>query len=423
MSSFEERYAEILKKKKEYAKLGVDIPVEECQIILNEEQRALAEIYLKECGNRTYEKMIARNLGIPQISDTLDSGLDHDTNTVVLKNMDGMVSEVIRNATKKTNGITDKDAVIDDGTYIEYMINSDGVALDHYLTVFPHELRHLFGDAGTNDFTGFGMLAEGKTELDTQEICAKYDVPYFMKRNYAEEVDYVRKLQEIVGKDVVDEAVSFKSREFSRIIDSLDEGKKQAAFDYLQSREGNSIKKEVSLRMGDFSKSKDELKAISDYLEEHPDVMWDSNMLESDPKIQEQINGNTDLFNAIKKVVEQKRSKMQIAKENLGDEFERVVTEYKGIEDKRLDFLNKNIVQRLNPEQLQEFTDRIKKFNDKYCEEENSKKLNTALTKAGIMKMAKDPKVVLENENAEEAMMYKAKDDITQEEDRSQDDK
>ena len=37
--------------------------------------------------------------------------------------------------------------------------------------------------------------------------------------------------------------------------------------------------------------------------------------------------------------------------------------------------------------------------------------------------MAKDPKVVLENENAEEAMMYKAKDDITQEEDRSQDDK
>ena len=122
-------------------------------------------------------------------------------------------------------------------------------------------------------------------------------------------------------------------------------------------------------------------------------------------------------------MVDQKRSKMQIAKENLGDEFERVVTEYKGIEDKRLDFLNKNIVQRLNPEQLQEFTDRIKKFNDKYCEEENSKKLNTALTKAGIMKMAKDPKVVLENENAEEAMMYKAKDDITQEEDRSQDDK
>lgn len=423
MNSFKERYAEILKKKKEYEKLGIDIPVEECQIILTEEQRALAEIYLMEFGSRTYEKMIAENLGIPQISDTLDSGLDHDTNTVVLKNMDGMVSEVLRKAPKKTDGITDKDAVVDNDTYIEYMINSDGVALDHYLTVFPHELRHLFGDAGTNDFTGFGMLAEGKTELDTQEICEKYDIPYYMKRNYAEEVDYVRKLQEIVGKDVVDETVSFKSREFSRIIDSLDDEKKQAAFDYLQSREGNSIKKEVSLRMGNFSKSKDVLKAVSDYLEEHPDVMWDSNMLESDPKIQEQIKGNTDLFNAIKKVVEQKRSKMQAAKENLGDDFERVVAEYEKTEDKRLEFLNENIVQRLNPEQLQEFTDRIKKFNDKYCKKEKREKLDTVLTKAGIMKMAKDPEVVLENENAEEAMMYKEKEDITQEEDRSQDDK
>ena len=65
---------------------------------------------------------------------------------------------------------------------------------------------------------------------------------------------------------------------------------------------------------------------------------------------------------------------MQAAKENLGDDFERVVAEYEKTEDKRLEFLNENIVQRLNPEQLQEFTDRIKKFNDKYCKKEKREK-------------------------------------------------
>lgn len=249
-------YGEIENIMQMYKKNNSDIPKDIVTRILDTEQRKIMAIYLAEYSDLMYDKDILSHMGEPKISDYLAGGLDHDNNTVVLTNMDKMIRNMLIRGHEQEYGKRpdiERDTVQDEKTYIAYMIGKGGVSLDHYMALIGHELRHLAGCLGNADFSEAMGIAEGKTELDARNTAQKYGLSYYLNRNYSVEAEFVGLLEGVLGKEAVENITSFKSIEYSKMIDSSGPEDREAVKSLIELKNRNSYKKDVILALEEYN--------------------------------------------------------------------------------------------------------------------------------------------------------------------------
>lgn len=239
---------DIQEKISELKKAYGDDPIESTKIekILESQQKYIMSMYLAEFKDFTYDKSIIDKMGVPVINKFLNGGLDHKNHTVVLRDMDKDIEMIKSRKDYGSNPHFDSENVIDDGSYLNYMIVTGGKSIDHYETLLPHELRHLFGVAGNSDFETQKGFAEGKTELDTRRVMEKYGYNMYLDRNYSPEALFVEYLEDKIGKDEIDRLGSFKQLEYIRLADKYG---RDAVDEYLSAIDVNSTKKDFFINM------------------------------------------------------------------------------------------------------------------------------------------------------------------------------
>ena len=131
--------------------------------------------------------------------ETLQTNTEHDFRSDV-------------NAFKKYVGST-KDQM----DYFALLYARNGVDLDFIWDALAHEEMHTFGVSNGNTF-----LKEGTTEELTREICEKYNI-HMSPHAHTQEANFVRKLEMLVGRDIVIESGmwtgKFKEQEFSSLLE------------------------------------------------------------------------------------------------------------------------------------------------------------------------------------------------------------
>lgn len=220
-----------------------NLPDTVVQRILQLEQSNIVATYLAEYDDFIFNKDINQKLGEVQISELCDSGLNHKTNSVILRNMQNSIDEIIGNDKSKFSENADISKVVDLPTYISYMQEKGGTALEFYLSTLPHEIRHMLGIDGNSAFPEAKGFAEGKNELDTRRAMQKYGIKYFPNRNYSTEVKFVECLENLVGKDVIDSLGSFKPLHYLELEEKYGDVFKQ----YVDLKDRNSSKKDANL--------------------------------------------------------------------------------------------------------------------------------------------------------------------------------
>ena len=112
-------------------------------------------------------------------------------------------------------GISPKDArkredLLDTNTtyydYVEHFIKAGLTPYDFFEESLLHEALHLCGSIGNNP------LGEGMTELKARELAQKYDIK-FCGYGYPKETEVAKTLQEVLGKDVMDQLTFMKISE------------------------------------------------------------------------------------------------------------------------------------------------------------------------------------------------------------------
>lgn len=105
--------------------------------------------------------------------------------------------------------------------YFTLLLAKNGVDLDFVLDALAHEEMHTFGVIDGNNF-----LKEGTTEELTREICEKYNI-HMSPHSHTQEANFVRKLEMLVGRDIVIESGmwtgKFKEKEFEEILEKNSE--------------------------------------------------------------------------------------------------------------------------------------------------------------------------------------------------------
>lgn len=225
-------------------KYNRNVPNQIIQRILQLEQKNIVATYLAEYGEFIFNKdNILENLGEVQISKTCSSGLNHKTNAVLLSDAQELIDKVIGNDSSKFNENAKMSDVSDMPSYIAYMQEKGGTALEFYLSTLPHEVRHMMGVDGNSAFPTAKGFAEGKNELDTRRAMEKYGIQYFPNRNYSLEVKFVECLEALVGKDAIDELGSFKPLQYAKLAEVYGDVFRQ----YVELQDRNSPKKDARL--------------------------------------------------------------------------------------------------------------------------------------------------------------------------------
>ena len=222
-----------------------DVPKDIMEKILTLEQRNVVASYLAMYDYVNCHKDILEEgkLGDVQISITCDSGLNHKTNAVIIKDMSTIVNGIRKEKEYGTNKNADKNAVIDMPSYIQYFKESGGTELNFYLTTLPHEARHMMGVEGNSGFAEAKGFAEGKNELDTRTAMEYFGFEYYCNRNYSIEVSFVKALEVLTDKQSVDEVGYYKPIEYAKLREKFGPN-----FDgFLKLKDQNSIKKDVRL--------------------------------------------------------------------------------------------------------------------------------------------------------------------------------
>lgn len=88
--------------------------------------------------------------------------------------------------------------------YIEHVIKSGMTTFDYFQESLLHETMHICGSFGGSP------LEEGINELKTRELAQKYNIN-IAAYGYSKEVEIAKKLQGIIGKEIMDE-LTFISR-------------------------------------------------------------------------------------------------------------------------------------------------------------------------------------------------------------------
>ena len=88
--------------------------------------------------------------------------------------------------------------------YIEHLIKIGVTPYQYFEESLLHEAMHLCGSVGGNP------LEEGITELKTRELAQKYNIR-IAAYGYPKEVEVAKELQEIIGKDVMDQLTFVKT--------------------------------------------------------------------------------------------------------------------------------------------------------------------------------------------------------------------
>lgn len=138
--------------------------------------------------------------GEPAFDDTLRNNSEHSSNTEV-------------KSFSKYIGST-KDQM----DYFALLLAKNGVDLDFIWDALAHEEMHTFGVSNGNTF-----LKEGTTEELTREICEKYNI-HMSPHAHTQEANFVRKLEMLVGRDMVIESGmwtgKYKEQEFKGILEN-----------------------------------------------------------------------------------------------------------------------------------------------------------------------------------------------------------
>lgn len=226
-------------------KYNGDVPKKVMEEILTAEQRNVVASYLAMYDDMIFDKDILKenDLGNVQISKSCASGLNHKTKAVIIGDMSAQIQDLRKKEKYGSNKDADITEVEDMPTYIKYMTEKGGTELEFYLTTLPHEARHLMGVEGNSGFPDAKGFAEGKNELDTRRAMEYFGFKYYAKRNYSKEVAFVEYLEEILGKDSVDELGSFKPLEYAKLTKDFGE----VFRDFVDLKDQNSIKKDVKL--------------------------------------------------------------------------------------------------------------------------------------------------------------------------------
>lgn len=103
---------------------------------------------------------------------------------------------------KKKDNKKSKDDYLNTNTtydqYIDYLIEIGATPIDFFKENLLHEAMHICGNIGGSP------LEEGITELKTRELAMKYGIK-ISGYAYPKEVEVVKKIQDIFGKEVMDE--------------------------------------------------------------------------------------------------------------------------------------------------------------------------------------------------------------------------
>ena len=136
--------------------------------------------------------------------------------------------------------------------YFTLLLAKNGVDLDFIWDALAHEEMHTFGVSNGNTF-----LKEGTTEELTREICEKYNI-HMSPHAHTQETNFVRKLEMLVGRDIVIESGMwtgrFKEQEFKDILKDNPELKYSELsemFELLKS-EPQKLAKEETIELNEF---------------------------------------------------------------------------------------------------------------------------------------------------------------------------
>lgn len=139
--------------------------------------------------------------------------------------------------------------------YFTLLLARNGVDLDFIWDALAHEEMHTFGVSNGNTF-----LKEGTTEELTREICEKYNI-HMSPHAHTQEANFVRKLEMLVGRDIVIESGMwtgrFKEQEFKGILEDNTELKYSELseiFELLKS-EPKKLSKEETIKLNEFCNS------------------------------------------------------------------------------------------------------------------------------------------------------------------------
>lgn len=139
--------------------------------------------------------------------------------------------------------------------YFTLLLARNGVDLDFIWDALAHEEMHTFGVSNGNTF-----LKEGTTEELTREICEKYNI-HMSPHAHTQEANFVRKLEMLVGRDIVIESGMwtgrFKEQEFKGILEDNPELKYSELseiFELLKS-EPKKLSKEETIKLNEFCNS------------------------------------------------------------------------------------------------------------------------------------------------------------------------
>lgn len=139
--------------------------------------------------------------------------------------------------------------------YFTLLLAKNGVDLDFIWDALAHEEMHTFGVSNGNTF-----LKEGTTEELTREICEKYNI-HMSPHAHTQEANFVRKLEMLVGRDIVIESGMwtgrFKEQEFKGILEDNPELKYSELsemFELLKS-EPQKLSKEETDELNEFCSS------------------------------------------------------------------------------------------------------------------------------------------------------------------------
>ncbi len=335
-----------------------NIPVDICEKILGSEQKIIAAMYLAEFPGLILDDAMIDSMGTPSIDKNLSSGLDHDSKTVVLTNMDKVIANMRKDHRYGSEPSLSHRMVKDAKTYESFMLLSGGCALDHYLTLLPHELRHLFGVSGNSDFPEQSGFAEGKTEKDTRFVMKKYGYEFYMDRNYSPEVIFINYLESVLGKETVDRLGSFKIIKYKEL---SEEYGKEMVQDYIRVNDTNSLKKATFLKL-----KKDGIVVLKEnkhYITEITSKLGNIENIEN--YLEEELlrmvldeDSNDLIINyakiAINEAVGRQRAKQAVIDKYGQDRYYALGERMAAIEEKRIQFAEKVFIdsKRLTPEQI-----------------------------------------------------------------------
>lgn len=143
--------------------------------------------------------------------------------------------------------------------YFALFLAKNGVDLDFIWDVVAHEEMHTFGVDSGNKF-----LMEGTTEELTREICEKYNI-HMSPHAHTQEANFVRKLEMLVGRDMVIESGmwrgKFKEQEFADILE------KKPELNYSRLSEMFELLKSDPKKL-----SPEETNELNDFCISHPNI-------------------------------------------------------------------------------------------------------------------------------------------------------